>query len=109
MCNADGLILSGYFPNKQLLQYFTEPKTIIGFTETYFPHESELDDVESSDSIIRELFDEKKTNSSWTNQYYMISTHTTHIVKCKSIHDMHEKCDYEYNLRNTCECEECAY
>ena len=110
MCYADGLILSGYFPNKQLLQYFTEPKTIIGFTETYFPHESELDDVAFSESIIGELFDEcKKTTSSYVNQFYLISTHTTHMVKCKSMHDMHQKSDYEHNLRNACECEECVY
>ena len=110
MCYADGLILSGYFPNKQLLQYFTEPKTIIGFTETYFPHESELDDVSFSESIIGELFDEcKKTTSSYVNQFYLISTHTTHMVKCKSMDDMHQKSDYEHNLRNACECEECVY
>jgi hypothetical protein len=111
ICYADGLILSGYFPNKELMQYFIEPhKTIIGFTETYFPHESELDDAAYSKSIIRDLFnDEKKSKSSWENQYYMISTHTTHMVKCKSMHDMHEKNDYEHNLRNSCECEECVY
>ena len=101
MCNADGLILSGYFPNKQLLQYFTEPKTIIGFTETYFPHESELNDMDCSSSIIRELVDdENREKPLWVNQYYMISTHTTHMVKCKSMHDIYEKSEYESNLRN---------
>ena len=101
MCYADGLILSGYFPNKKILNYFTTPKTIIGFTETYFPHESELNDKAYSTSIIEELFnDENDTyNREWVSNYFLMSIHNGHIIKCNTIYDLHEKCEYEYQLR----------
>lgn len=100
ICSADGLILSGYFPNKELLRYFTGPKTIIGFTETYFPHESELEDKVYTESIIPALFDDTNGNlSSRVNQYYLMSIHTTHMIKCKSMHDMYIKSEYEYDLK----------
>jgi len=112
MCYADGLILSGYFPNKQLLQYFITPKTIIGFTETYFPKKSELKDREYSSSIISELINNETRNGQLlTNQYYLISIHTTHIVKCKSIQDMRNKNEREYRMKTLtdCMCTYCDY
>lgn len=100
MCSADGLILSGYFPNKELLHYFTNPKTIIGFTETYFPHKSELQDNDYNESIISSLFNDTNGHaSSWVNQYYLMSIHTTHMIKCNSMHDMYMKNEYEYDLK----------
>lgn len=109
MCSADGLILSGYFPNKGLLQYFSAPKTIIGFTETYFPHGSELADKEYTETIIPYLFDDtNSSSSSLANQYYLMSIHTTHMIKCKSIDDMRNKCTYEYDLKYQQKCEECG-
>lgn len=110
LCNADGLILSGYFPNKKLLQYFIKPKTIIGFTETYFPHEIELDDHAYSTSIIEELFkDEHGNYRQWASHYFLMSIHNGHIVKCKTIYELHQKCEYEYDLRMSRDCEHCKY
>lgn len=110
MCSADGLILSGYFPNKELLRYFTGPKTIIGFTETYFPHETELQDNDYVETIIPALFDNKREDlPSWVNQYYLMSIHSTHMIKCKSMHDMYMKNEYEYDLKIQDRYEECGY
>ena len=100
ICNADGLILSGYFPDKYLLNYFIKPKTIIGCTETYFPNEYEVNDTELVTTMIPSLFKDENTGKyKYSNGYFLLSIYSGHITKCKSVQELHEKSEYEYDLR----------
>jgi hypothetical protein len=99
MCDADGLILSGYFPHKALLHYFPQPKTIIGFTETVYPV-GELYHYLEQDNIMPSLINDTNTDAPyWANNYFLMSIHTNHIVKCENITEMGELSVYEIDQR----------
>ena len=99
ICDADGLILSGYFPHKALLHYFPQPKTIIGFTETVYPV-GELSHYLEEDNIMPSLINDTNTDAPyWANNYFLMSIHTNHIVKCENINEMGELSVYEIDQR----------
>jgi len=100
MCSADGLIVSGYFPHKDLFQYFRVPKTIIGFTDTVYPVGVHAQYMET-DSIMPGLIDDEHRNEAiWSENYYLISVHTTHMVRCNSMAELGLQNLYEMNKRN---------
>lgn len=87
MLESDALIVSGYFPDTNLFNYFPKSKMFIGYTDTVYPDGSYLDTyfVESDNIISYIVNTDEEQEKRYFNSYYLCSIFTNHILKCDNI------------------------
>ncbi len=97
---CDGLILSGYFPNKSILQYFNDKKlTWIGYSGTYYDFDKEEVNEHDLTHIVRhmhEINEEERIN--YFDKYYFVEDI---LNKFMIDNDWFDDMGYEFGVKVT--------
>jgi hypothetical protein len=79
---SDTLYVAGYFPNEELLKYFSKKMIFAGDDDTvYFSEPDPTDNNIISSGLLKEYFD----------KYYLICRETGKIILCDSLEDIDNK------------------
>jgi hypothetical protein len=88
---ADGLIISGYHPHTDLLQYLKPPTDVYGYSRTVYAADF---DPHERDTIVqfahRNVGDSEGTPSSTFAQYFLVDWETGTMRECSDFLDMHK-------------------
>jgi hypothetical protein len=76
---SDGLIISGFFPQTELLDFFDKPKTFFGYTDTIYNIEENNTD---KDTIIYFLHTSICNTPYFFKNFFMIKRESGIIIKC---------------------------
>ncbi len=99
--SCDGLILSGFFPNKSILEYFPNKKiSFIGYTGSYFGFDEEVEDYHDLSHVVRymhEIKEEERTN--YFDKYYLVNDVIDKYLNEESIIDTYG-IDYHTKYEN---------
>ena len=94
IAESDAMIISGYFPNIKVFDYFDKPKVFIGYDMTYYGFNEDPDD----DDIINYLYN--NLDIKYFSDYYLIKQDDESMVKCQDINELFHICDsreiYDY-------------
>lgn len=80
--SCDGIIVSGYFPENEILQYFTKPKVFFGYTNTsYFlePNASKNED----NNILYFLHNCICNTPYFFSEFYLVHNESGIIINCQ--------------------------
>lgn len=94
---CDGIIISGYFPEKEILQYFIKPKAFFGYTNTYYYIENNASNEEEN-TILYFLHNCVCNTQYYFTEFYMISNDSGVITKCQDFSHFLESIDYHTEL-----------
>jgi hypothetical protein len=82
IATCDGIIVSGYFPEKEILSYFVSPKVFFGYTDTSYVLEydtpSDLDN-----NILFFLHNYICNTQYYFTEFYMVCNNSGVIIKCQ--------------------------
>jgi hypothetical protein len=95
IATCDGIIVSGYFPEKEILRYFISPKVFFGYTDTSYILDSD-DPYQEDNNILYFLHNCICNTQYYFTEFYMIYNDSGVILKCqdfKHFVELHE----EYN------------
>lgn len=84
--NSDGLIISGYHPDKKLLEYIKKPINLYCYTQTLYKCEPE--EIDNLNNIFILLFSDKNLISKYFNSIYSINIINGKIIKCDDVSDL---------------------
>ena len=88
IANSDGLIISGYHPDKKLLEYIGNPINLYCYSGTCYKLDD--DEVDDYDNLIYWSFNNLKLVNKYFNQIYMVNKHQGNIVQCENISLMND-------------------
>lgn len=95
--SCDGIIVSGYFPEKDILQYFIKPKVFFGYTNTcYYIDDDDLKEEENT--ILFFLHNCICNIPYYFKEFYMVCNDSGVITKCKDFLHFLENIDYHTEL-----------
>jgi hypothetical protein len=97
--SCDGIIISGYYPDKRIIKYLKTPINIIGYSDTYFPTQEEYinsvytnnDSEDLLDSIIAWIIKNPHLIKSYTvvnyknHEQYFFSSYNDFVDKISQI------------------------
>ena len=98
---SDGIIVSGYIPNIDILDYFCKPKIFFGYTDTcYSPLQRHIMDKSQTQTnnkdrdILYFLTNFLCNTPYFFTEFYMIEKHTGIIIKCQNFQHFLEIVNY---------------
>jgi hypothetical protein len=90
---CDGIIVSGYFPEKEVLNYFVSPKMLFGYTDTSYI----LDSISSNENNILYFLHNCICNRPYYfTEFYMVHNNSGAIIKCKDFKNFVESQEKYY-------------
>lgn len=93
IATCDSIIVSGYFPEKEILHYFVSPKTLFGYTDTCYVLNG-YDAEEDKNNILYFLHNCICNTQYYFTDFYMIYNNSGVIIKCQDFNhflDSHEE------------------
>lgn len=94
---CDGIIVSGYFPEKDILQYFIKPKAFFGYTNTCYYIKND-DSNEKENNILYFLHNCICNTQYYFTGFYMVSNDSGVIAHCQSFSHFLESIEYHDEL-----------
>ncbi len=79
IATCDGIIVSGYFPEKEILNYFVSPKVLFGYTDTSYV----LENDEDKQNILHFLHNCICNTQYYFTEFYMVYNNSGVIIKCQ--------------------------
>jgi hypothetical protein len=98
IATCDGIIISGYFPEKQILQYFVSPKVFFGYTDTGYILEYD-DQAEEDNNILYFLHNCICNTQYYFTGFYMVCNDSGVILKCQDFKHFVEVQEEYYKKR----------
>lgn len=95
IATSDGIIVSGYFPETEILRYFSTPKTFFGYTDTCYIIEHDAP-KEEDNTIINFLHNCICNTQYYFTEFYMVHNDSGVIIKCQDFKHFIE-CSQEYH------------
>lgn len=80
IATSDGIIISGYLPESDILQYFVKSKVFFGYTNTSY---NTLSDISTNDTIIHFLYNCICNTPYYFKEFYMVYHDSGVIIKCQ--------------------------
>ena len=79
--SCDSFIISGYFPDINILQYFTKPKMFFGYINTNY----EID--KKTNNVLYFLYNCICNRNYYFDDFYIVNDSTLDIIHCESFED----------------------
>jgi hypothetical protein len=98
IATCDGIIISGYFPEKQILKYFVSPKVFFGYTDTGYILEYD-DPAEEDNNILYFLHNCICNTQYYFTGFYMVCNDSGVILKCQDFKHFVEVQEEYYKKR----------
>lgn len=95
IATCDGIIVSGYFPETEILQYFIRPKVFFGYTDTCYIIENDTP-KEEKNNITYFLHNCICNTQYYFIDFYMVYNDSGVIIKCQDFKHFFE-CSEEYH------------
>lgn len=90
---SDGIIVSGYFPEMEILQYFRIPMAFFGYTDTCYI----INDEDDNNNILLFLHKFLCNIQYYFIEFYMIYSDSGVIIKCQDFKNLVETSQEYYN------------
>lgn len=91
---STGLIISGYHPDKLILQLISRPISLYGYTQTAY--DIKPDELENIDSMFAFLFQNLHLVKSYFDKIYMVGVDYGHINRCDSLVELDKLAKLDY-------------
>jgi hypothetical protein len=94
---CDGIIVSGYFPETEILRYFIKPKVFFGYTNTSYYIENDAS-KEEKNNILYFLHNCVCNTQYYFKEFYMVCNDSGVITQCQDFSHFLENIDHHNEL-----------
>ena len=94
--NTDGLIISGFHPDKKLLNYITNPINLLCYSETCY--NIPIEEVDNLDNLDSWLFNNPDQISKYFKSIFVVNKKNGEMSRCKDINQIEIICKKIHGL-----------